>query len=670
MQNQILGEVAFASQYAHPTLTGRESWEDALDRVADMHTRKYPDQKDKIEWAFNLAKQKRIVPSQRSTQFGGAAIEQRNMRIYNCTYSPADRPRFFAEMFWLLLCGCGTGFSVRSSDVKRLPRIIREHQANIRRKTTYYVRDSIEGWADAVHVLMESYFFIDYFDHSYDYEIEFDFHKIREKGAKISSGGRAPGPEPLKKCLEEIKRILRTRLGRRLRSIDVFDICMELSAAVLSGGVRRSASICLFDHDDELMLKAKTGDWWRSHPNRAYANISATVVTNDDEKKRTVEKIVNLNKEWGEPGVYFSDSPDFGTNPCCEIGLYPYLIESPSGEMQKEIPLSMSRNRPYLENGGWIWRSGWAVCNLTEINMEKNRSEEEFYESCRAASFIGTLQAGYTDVGYLGSTSKHIIQNEALIGVSLTGIYANPDLSFDEIVLKNGADIVIDENLKTSQEIGINSASRMTCIKPSGNTSTVLGTSAGIHPFHAERYIRTIRLSKINPVWLKIREVLPESTVDLEGDTGIVKFACKGNGVTRDEVDALKHLENVRLVQNHWVAVGSIKSRVEGLKHNVSNTCTVKEQEWTLVSDFLWKHRRTIRGVALLSDYGDLAYENAPYQTVKEGTEQEEEWIRLSKLDWSQIDLTKIDGEDSDVLLTGGCDGLKCSLSLSNPDQT
>ena len=663
MQNKIMGEVVFASQYARETPTGRESWEDAVERVKSMHKDKYPDLNDEIDQAFELVKKKRVVPSQRSMQFGGRAIQRRNMRIYNCTYSPADRPRFFSEMLWLLLCGCGTGFSVRKTDINQLPSVISKEQRYRRKQVKHVVEDSIEGWSIAVQTLLDSYFFTDFYDHALDFEPVFDFSKIRPEGSPISSGGKAPGPKPLEHCLNEIMGILNSRLGKRLRSIDVFDLCMSLSAAVLSGGVRRSASICLFDEDDELMMKAKTGDWWRTHPNRAFANISATIITDGDEDPKTVQKVVNLNKEFGEPGVFFSDSEDFGTNPCCEIGLYPYLIQSPTGEAQGHIPLMLSRKRKHWEQAGWMFRSGWSVCNLTEINMEKNKTMEEFLEAARAAAFIGTLQAGYTNVGYLTPVSKRIIEQEALIGVSLTGMYANCELSFSPHALQKAAQEVVNENMRVADLIGINIASRTTCIKPSGNTSTVLGTSAGIHPFHSEKWIRTIRLSKINPVWKEIKEKLPTCCVDLPGDTGIVKFACSvpsSDSFVRKEISAKVHLNQVKLVQQNWVVPGSVNSRVEGLTHNVSNTCTIKEDEWSEVSHWLWKNRYHVRGVAMLSDYGDTVYENAPYQEVKPGW-IEAEWNGLLLADWDSVDLQSIKG-GNDSMLTSGCDGLKCEL--------
>lgn len=664
MQNELMGEVVFASQYARQTEGGRESWSDAVDRVVEMHVEKYPQLEDEIKDAFNLVKEKRVVPSQRSMQFGGKAIKQRNMRIYNCTYSPADRPRFFSEMFWLLLCGCGTGFSVKQRHIKELPRIISVEHHQMRKDRLYVVPDSIEGWCQALQVLLDSYFHTDYFDHALDHEIYFDYHLVRPKGSPISSGGIAPGYKPLEACLNEIRHILVSRLGKRLRSVDVFDMCMSLSAAVLSGGVRRSASICLFDDDDELMLKAKIGDWYLTHPNRAYANISSTIVTDGNESKANVKRAVDLNSNFGEPGVFFSNAPDFGTNPCCEIGLWPYWVQSPSGETLDKIPLSISRDKERLEQTGWTFRSGWSVCNLTEINMQKNKTFEEFLEACKVASFIGTLQAGYTNTGYLGLTSKKIIEQEALIGVSLTGMYSNFSVSFSPKILEAGAAAVVDENIRVSKLIGINYASRTTCIKPSGNTSTLLGTSAGIHPFHANRWIRTIRLSKINPVWKEIKEKLPHVVVDQEGDTGIIQFACEvpdSNAWIREEVSAQYHLEQVDLVQKHWVLPGSVNTRIEGLTHNVSNTCTIKHHEWRFVADWLWKIRHTVKGVAMLPDAGDFIYANAPYQTVLKGSLTEAKWKMLNETDWSVIDFTSIAG-GNDAHLTGACDGLKCEM--------
>ena len=664
MQNKIMGDVVFASQYAKETEEGRESWDDAVDRVIAMHSKKYPDLQDEIEQAFDLVKQKRVVPSQRSIQFGGSAIERRNMRIYNCTYSPADRTRFFSEMFWLLLCGCGTGFSVRNQDIKRLPRIISVEQHQNRRSVMYKIADSIEGWALAVQMLIDSYFMTDYFDREIDYEIFFDYTAIRPAGSPISSGGLAPGHKPLEACLNEIRHKLVSRLGMKLRSIDVFDICMSLSAAVLSGGVRRSASICLFDEDDELMLQAKTGEWYIQHPNRAFANISATIVTDGTEQKSTVKKIVK-NSQWGEPGVFFTNSSIFGTNPCCEIGLFPYQVQTPAGQHITDITLKICNEKEKLQKTGWMFRSGWSVCNLTEINMEKNKTIEEFWEACKAAAFIGTLQAGYTEQGYLLPVTRRIIEQEALIGVSLTGMYANYDLSFNANVLQKGAKIVVEENKRAADLIGINYASRTTCIKPSGNTSTVLGTSAGIHPFYSDRYIRTIRLNKLNPIWKEIKEKLPQVVIDIEGNTGIIEFACEipdSDSWVSDQVTAKEHLDNVELVQNNWVIPGSQNSRVEGLTHNVSNTCTIKSHEWKFVPDWLWAIRKTVRGVAMLPDHGDEAYENAPLQKVLDGSTKAVRWEFLRDVDWSVIDLTSIKG-GNDAMLTGACDGLKCELT-------
>ena len=410
-QNQLLGAVAFTAQYSRETAEGgRETWDQAVDRVEAMHTRKFPYLADQIKDAFGFVRRQEVFPSQRSMQFGGAAIERNNMRIYNCTFSPCDRTRFFAEAFWLLLSGCGTGFSLRQRHTKHLPRLLtpKEHEAKGRR--TYVIKDSIEGWADAAHVLLCQYLHQGYYE---DYDrITFDFSNIREKGAVISSGGRAPGAEPLKVALEKIDFLLRSRIAEglhRLRSIDCFDIVMFLSEAVLSGGVRRSASIAIFDENDAYMMSAKTGDWWKENPQRAFANISAGVVLNGYENRSTVDEVVKMAKHWGEPGVAFFPAEDMGTNPCAEIGLYPYMVLNAMGRRITHPTLSIVRERERLESQGWSFVSGWQTCNLTEINGSKLKTAEAFHEACKAAAFIGTLQASYTDVGYLLSVSRQII---------------------------------------------------------------------------------------------------------------------------------------------------------------------------------------------------------------------------------------------------------------------
>ena len=667
MQNDLLGQVAFAAQYARPlnSKPGRESWEHAANRVEAMHLKRYPQVAGETMRAFDLVRAQRVFPSQRSTQFGGLPIERNNMRIYNCTYSPCDRPRFFSEAFWLLLSGCGTGFSLRARDIEELPRLLTLSEYVRRETRTHIISDSIEGWAHAVQLVIDSYLHRGYYEDYYDWR--FDYSQIRELGAPISSGGFAPGAKPLKRALDKIDDMLsglvKDRL-KRLRSIDCFDVMMLLSEAVLSGGVRRSASIAIFDEDDALMMNAKTGDWWKEHPQRAYANISAGLSITDAERS-TVDQVVAMARQWGEPGVLWQADPHHGTNPCAEIGLFPYLVTDSKGNHVPEITLDLLQRREWYEARGYDFTSGWAVCNLTEINGAKVKSREDFLEACKAAAHIGTLQAGYTHQGYLLLVTKVILQQEALIGVSITGMCAAPELLFDPQLLEEGAKVCIEQNAATAKAIGIKTASRITTVKPSGNTSTVAGTSAGVHPFHARRYIRRMRIARVNPVWDEIAAKVPEACHELDEHTGVVAFACAApeGALTREDDTALDHLKRVRLVYQHWVKPGSEPTRVEGLTHNVSNTCTVKDDEWGDVADFLWEARGELRGVALLGWFGDSAYNQAPYQTVEEGSEAEEIWLKLASLDWSEVDLQGIASDYYETTLDPACSSGQCTYT-------
>jgi ribonucleoside-triphosphate reductase len=671
MQNEILGRVSFAAQYAKETSTGRETWAQAVDRVKTMHLNKfkYSDEaQEAINWAFSFVYNKRVFPSQRSMQFGGRPIERNNMRIYNCTYSACNRVKFFSEAFWLLLSGCGTGFSIRKQHTNKLPILVTPVTISKRPPKTHVIADTIEGWANAVDALINSYCLSSYYDISYENELVFDYSKLREKGAKISSGGRSPGHEPLEKALENIRAHLQkvVKRDRRLRPIDCLDITMYLSEAVLSGGVRRSASIAIFDKDDEEMINAKRGEWWKDNGQRAYANISAGIKTDGNEDKHLATKILMSAKEWGEPGIAFFKSDHHGTNPCAEIGLLGICIRDGKGDPVDNVTIDMLENMEFYQSKkGYSYYHGWQACNLTEINMARNKTRYEFLEACKAAAIIGTLQASYINTGYLTHTTKRIIEAEALIGVSLTGMCENT-LSFEPKLLKDGSALVNATNSKYSDVFRVNYASRTTCIKPSGNTSTVAGgISAGIHPHHAKRYIRRMRLSKVNPIWQELLTKVPAACVDLDEHTGIVQFACSApvGSITREDDTALNHLERVKLVYENWVAPGSAQSRVEGLTHNVSNTCTVKEDEWPQVTQFIWNNRESLRGVALLSYVGDHMYNMAPYQTVVEGTDSAKLWDDLAQINWDEVDLNKR-GEGESPTLEPACSGGKCELTF------
>tara|TARA_Y100001973_G_scaffold40179_1_gene60120 strand:+ start:330 stop:2366 length:2037 start_codon:yes stop_codon:yes gene_type:complete len=668
MQNNILSKVAFSAQYSKQMKNGKmETWIDSVNRVLSMHLDKFKDNPEitkLIKESFELVKTKRVFASQRSIQFGGDAIKRNNMRIYNCTFSNCDRLRFFAESFWLLLSGCGTGFSIRRRHVDKIPQLVPPAHWINRESKVYIIDDNIESWCNAVFMLMRSYCRSNYFENWQDKELIFDYSKIRKKGEIISSGGRAPGSEPLRIALENIRLKLRecSKESLKLKPIDCFDITMYLSEAVLSGGVRRSASIALFDKDDQEMIKSKHGNWFINNVQRSRANISAAFKLGDNETQSEVNEIINYAREYGEPGIAFFNSHEFGTNPCAEIGLMPTAIRDPYGEPVENISIDLLENETKYINKGYSFYSGWQVCNLTEINMKLNPSKKEFFESCRAAAIIGTIQASYTNVGYLNEATKFIIENEALIGVSMTGMSENK-LSFDPETLRAGADIVNKTNKMIADLIGIKSASRTTCIKPSGNTSTIGGTSAGIHPHHSKKYIRTIRINKMNALWDEIQSKVSEACeTDLTSkETGIVSFACKApaDALTKDDDSAIDHLKRVKLVFDHWVKPGSEDSRVKKLTHNVSNTCIVKNDEWNDVSKYIFKNRDSLRGVALMS-YFNENYPQLPFQKVID-EDSLKKWNMLNSLDWSKVDF-QVFGYRSDPTLEPACSGGQCSI--------
>ena len=485
---KLLSETKFFDSYSrwNDEKNRYETWDEAVDRVMSMHEGFYNDKLNQIqpfiEEARTAYKEQRVLGAQRALQFGGEQILKHQMRMYNCTSSYADRAAFFGEIFYILLCGAGAGFSVQTHHIAKLPKI----QPRTKQPKTHVVEDSIEGWATAVDVLMSSYF-MDGGKHP-DYagrRIYFDLSNIRPKGAKISGGFKAPGPDGLRLALDKIEHLLQALVIDQkepvsLRPIQVYDIVMHTADAVLSGGVRRSATICLFSPDDEEMMKAKTGNWFVDNPQRGRSNNSAVIVR-DETTPEEFGTIMKSVKEFGEPGFVFVESREHTTNPCVEIGMFPQI------------------------NG----KSGWQGCNLTEINGGMCTSKEEFFKACRAASILGTLQAGYTDFKFLGATAKDIFDREALIGASITGWMNNPDVLFDPEILEEGAEIVKQTNREVAKAIGINPAARTTCVKPSGNASVLLQTGSGIHAEHSSMYIRNIQMNKESEVTQAIQRINP-----------------------------------------------------------------------------------------------------------------------------------------------------------------
>ncbi len=941
----------------------RETWAEAVDRVKNMHLKKFPQVQEEIEWAFEQSKQKRVLGSQRALQFGGTPIERKNARLYNCTSSYCDRPRFFQECFWLLLCGCGTGFSVQKHHVAKIPDFHNSRiEGNSKGTKIYQIPDTIEGWADALGVLISTYLPNSEFSEWYGYDVEFDYSLIRPAGSYLSSGvGKAPGAEPLKRSLNIIQEMLDKRIKsgfKRLRTIDAYDIVMHASDAVLAGGVRRSATICIFSLDDDDMMKAKTGNWMDENPQRGRSNNSVLLLRSKVTKEQFAE-IMHSVKEWGEPGFFWSDSTEQLPNPCVvgdtvvttTTGLhtaknlvgksFESLIDGnsfKSGEkgfwqtgyqqtilvkMQSGRSIAVTPNHLIMTTSGWkeagllttednvvvhnhrnfnqenhkesdyakgyllghflsdgnvsketaemkwwgldrhvyradaiklieqagfetynrkdqsesssekvsltsvklyqfanslgcltgekhistdaicgnwgylsgfvagyfdadgtvafnpekgssiritssqlgnleklqiilnafgiystiyndrypaglrlmpdgnggekeynckathelcitcdniekfskeiyirneskrrqiekivenrkrlpnrtlftdkvvsvvsagknlvydvsvpmveafdangiyvhncvevgmypVWiktmESGWQMCNLCEINGRKIKTKEDFVIAAKAGAIIGTVQAGYTDFAYLGSVTENIIRKEALLGISITGMMDNPDVIFNPEIQREMAQLIVKTNTEIAAKIGINPAARCTCVKPAGTTSCILGSSSGVHPHHAKRYLRRVQANSMEAPFIHFKNINPracETSVWSANKTDEVISFCvevPSQAKTKNDVSALELLKLVQLTQQNWVSYGKVAERCTApwLSHNVSNTINVLPEEWDSVRDYIFNNQQWFAGVSLLPQSGDLDYPQAPFVNISTGKE-------------------------------------------------
>ena len=576
-----------------------ETWDEAVDRVIGMHENNYINENNKLQSYLDEArvayKEQRVLGAQRALQFGGEQLMKHQMRMYNCTSSYVDRPEFFGEVFYILLCGAGAGFSVQKHHIKKLPKL----QNRTKQAKGYIVEDSIEGWASALDVLMSSFFVGGGKYPEYEgRRVYFDLSQIRPKGAFISGGFKAPGPNGLRRSLDKIEHLLQgivldSKEPVEIKPINAYDITMHAADAVLSGGVRRSATICLFSPDDEEMMNAKTGNWFMENPQRGRSNNSAVIVR-DKTTSEQFGKIMESVKQFGEPGFVFVESTEHTTNPCVEIGMYPQINK----------------------------KSGWQGCNLTEINGGKCNTEEDFYKACRAASILGTLQAGYTDFKFLSDTSKKIFDREALLGVSITGWMNNPEILFDEKILQKGAKIVKEVNKEVAAILGINAAARTTCVKPSGNASVLLQTASGIHAEHSNMYIRNVQMNKESEITQAIMKTNPymveESVWSAGGTDVVVSFPIlpKKGSMYKDDLLGVKHLELVKKAQKYWVEAGTNEDLCadKGVRHNVSNTIIV--DDWDAVEKYVFENRHSFAGISFLGMTGDKDYNQAPNTAV------------------------------------------------------
>ena len=622
-ENKILSDITVHMKYAryNPELQRRETWEELATRNMNMHISKYPKYQTQIEGLYrDYVIPKKVLPSMRSFQFAGKPIEISPNRVYNCAYMPVEAVEAFPESMFLLLGGTGVGYSVQRHHVEKLPEILKPRDD---RKKRYLVADSIEGWADAVKVLMRSYF------GDLRSKPVFDFSDIREKGAPlITSGGKAPGADPLKNCLFQIERILeRKQDGDQLQPIEVHDIMCHIADAVLAGGIRRAALISLFSADDMDMITCKSGSWWEENPQRGRANNSAVLLRNRISRSFFMNLWQRIKDSGsGEPGIYLSNDKDWGTNPCCEIALRPYQF-----------------------------------CNLTEINASSIESEQDFYERSMAAAFLGTLQATYTDFHYLRDIWRKTTEKDALLGVSMTGIASNAfrrlDLDMTQ-VLQNGAEVVRETNEFWAENFGINSAARLTCIKPAGTTSLVLGSSSGIHAWHDDYYIRRIRVGKNEAIYGYLLSNHPELVEDeafKPHTTAVISIPQSApTGATTRSESALSMLERIRTYSRNWVREG----HNDGVNsHNVSATVSIREDEWDEVAEWMWNNRDYYNGLSILP-YDGGTYTQAPFETISQ--EQYEEMMKSL----SNVDLTKIIESEDNTDLQGeiACAGGLCEI--------
>ena len=608
-----LSSLTVFSKYAKyvPELKRRETWDEIVARYESMMIKKYPKLESQIKETSQFILNKKVLPSMRALQFAGPAAEVNNSRIYNCCYLPIDSIHSFSETMFLLLGGTGVGYSVQKQHVGQLPTVTKPGKAR-----NYLIEDSIMGWADAIKVLMKAYL-------EGGFMPKFDFRAIRKKGARlVTAGGKAPGPEPLKICLAHVQAVLeRKQEGESLSPLECHDILCHIANSVLAGGIRRSAMIALFSHDDEEMITCKYGNWWETNEQRGRANNSAVL------ERGAVSKL-EFDALWkrieasgsGEPGIYWTNNLDWGTNPCCEIALRPYQF-----------------------------------CNLCEVNVSDVTCQEDLNDRVTAAAFFGTLQAGFTDFHYLRPIWSKTTQKDALLGIGMTGIGSGEILKYN---LAAAARVAKMTNAIISEKIGTNEAARVTCIKPSGTTSLVLGTASGIHAWHNDYYLRTMRFGKNEDVasYLMVNHPeLVEDDVLRPHDTICVRIPVKApeGSIFRTE-SPIDTLERVKKFSIEWIKEGHL---IGDNTHNVSATVSLKEEEWPIAGEWMWDNRQFYNGLSVLP-FWDHSYKQAPFEDITE----EEYNTRLSSL--HALDLTKVTELDDTVEFgqVAACAGGACEV--------
>jgi ribonucleoside-triphosphate reductase len=615
------------SRYARwrDELNRRESWEETVERyVAFVCDHPAVDSATKAELIHAILNTD-ILPSMRALMTAGPALERCNVAGYNCAYTPIDKIDRLWEVLYILMCGTGVGFSVEAQAIDQLPAVpsrwhFRYHRARAVFDRPHVVGDSKEGWSEAFRLLVLGLF--------EGRVTKFDFSQVRPAGARLRTfGGRASGPEPLRDLFAFTTRIVRGAAGRRLTALELHDIVCKIGEVVVVGGVRRSAEISLSDLTDTSMAAAKSGEWWATNPQRALANNSAVYNGTPEVGAFMSEWLSLYNSKSGERGIFnreacnmlarrigrATDAP-FGTNPCSEIILRPQQF-----------------------------------CNLTEVVIRAGDTFESIGRKVRLATILGTLQARLVDFKFLSPEWRETTQREALLGVSMTGIYDGPDLSADD--LERLRLIAKSTNVLWALALGINPAAAITCVKPSGTVSQLADCASGIHQRHAEFYIRRVRGDLKDPLtqFLMVAGVPCEPCVMKPESTVVFSFPQRApvGAVTRDDVTAIEHLEKWLHYQRHWC------------DHKPSVTITVREHEWPEVGAWVWKNFDWMSGVSFLP-HSDHTYVQAPYETCDEETFNAMV-AAMPTLDWQQLSLFETE-DTTKGSQTMACTGGVCEI--------
>jgi ribonucleoside-diphosphate reductase alpha chain len=608
---KLLQDILHARTYAKTLPSGRkESRSETIERSAEMYRKKFPEHVKLIDEAFAYVHAGKVVGSMRATQFAGKPIEDNNARMFNCSFTNIVNTRDFADIFFLLMSGSGVGFSVQRRHVDQLPLV----DFKLGKGCLFTVEDTAESWCEAIHQVMEMP------------SISFDYSKIRPKGAPMSSGGTASGYQALETTIEAVRKLLKDSDGRKPKPIEVFDMVNFIADGVAVGGSRRSALLCMFDHNDTEMLTSKHGNWWEENGQRARSNISAVVLRSLPNVDEIVLKVLDMMKasRAGEPAVILTNNLDMGKNPCVEIGL--------------------------RSNG---------ACNLTEVNAAMCVDVDDFHQAVWAATVIGTLQSSFTDFKFLQPRWKEVIEEDALLGVSITGMAANWPLVYAATLDGAASEIAVDTNLVVAGLIGVNPAKRITTTKPSGSTSIWLGTTSGVHAAHSDFYLRRIRIDRNNPIATAlIRSKYPYIEDDLMGnDNIIVAVPTKMEGaITRNRETAIQLMERAAFIYDNWILPGHIEGDDT---HNCSLTVSYKEDEWEDVKAWMIENKAKYSGISLLP-YSDHTYRQAPFEEITEDI-----FNLLAKgIEGYEIDLSAIDFSDTidERIGEAACAGGACEI--------